>query len=545
MSEYNICYSLDKNYIEQFCVSLVSILKNACAKDNINIYVLDGGLKKSDKSDIELLKNIKDFNIEYIKMESKDFSSCPMLKDNNKHYKNYHVTLPTYFRFLLPEVLPKTDKILYLDCDVIVRTSLEELFNTDIKNSPAAMVLDVETEKESKRLNIKKYFNAGVMLINLDYWRENAISTELFEFGKKHKDIILWQDQDIINCVLDGKIKELDEKWNFQFFLYDKVKVKSLSDTSILHLSGRFKPWLMPFEHPVYDCYYYYLTYTKYAPKILEYRQNSFGKSLKNNIGGTTTNILINATDEDLKKLYGEVNKIYGFTNESVEYLKKRLDEEVPQIYTYVNETLEKKVQEVSIKSYDNINKSLEEKTQQVCDTVYSDFNNAIEKKTKEICESIYSDFNNAIEKKTKEVCDSLYSNINETIEGGIQKSCASIYENVNKTVKSSIEETCSSIYDNVNKTIENAIQTTCASIYDNVNKMINDRITEAMNSIYDNINKAIEEKTQQVFPTVYDYVNEAIEKKNNEINLIYEEISKNYKYTEKIVAELRDELTK
>ncbi len=431
MSEYNICYSLDKNYIEQFSVSLVSILKNASVKDNINIYVLDGGLKKSDKSDIELLKNIKNFNIEYIKMEVKDFSSCPMLKDNNKHYKNYHVTLPTYFRFLLPEVLPKVDKILYLDCDVIVRTSLEELFNTDIKNSPAAMVLDVETKKESERLNIKKYFNAGVMLINLGYWRKNAISAELFEFGKKHKDIILWQDQDIINCVLDGKIKELDEKWNYQFFLYNNIKAKSLTNASILHLSGRFKPWLMPFEHPVYDCYYYYLTYTKYAPKILEYRQNSFGKSLKNNIGGTTTNILINATDEDLKKLYSEVNKIYGFTNESFEYLKKLFDEEVSQIYTYVNEALEKKVQEVSIEIYDNINEAIEEKTQQV------------------------------------------------------------------------------------------------------------------FPKVYDYLNEAIEEKTQQVFPKVYDYLNEAIEKKNNEINLIYEEISKNYKYTEKIVAELRDELTK
>ena len=477
MSEYNICYSLDKNYIEQFSVSLVSILKNASLKDNINIYVLDGGLKKSDKSDIELLKNIKDFNIEYIKMQAKDFSSCPMLKNNNKHYKNYHVTLPTYFRFLLPDVLPKADKILYLDCDVIVRTSLEELFNTEIKNSPAAMVLDVETKKESERLGIKKYFNAGVMLINLSYWRKNSISTKLFEFGKENKDIILWQDQDIINCVLAGKIKELDEKWNYQFFLYDKVKAKSLSDASILHLSGRFKPWLMPFEHPVYDCYYYYLTYTKYAPKILEYRQNSFGKSLKNNIGGTTTNILINATDEDLKKLYGEVNKIYGFTNESVKYLKKRFDEEVPQIYTYVNETLEKKVQEVSIESYDNINKSLEEKTQQVCDTVYSDFNNAIEHKTKEICESIYSDFNKEIELKTKEVCDSIYSNINDTIEGGIKKSCSSIYENVNKTVEKRIKETCSSIYDNVNKTVENGIQEGCSSVYENVNNTIEKRI--------------------------------------------------------------------
>ena len=56
MQNYNICFSLDSKYTEQFCVSAVSILKNANADDNINFYILDGGLTENDKTNIELLK---------------------------------------------------------------------------------------------------------------------------------------------------------------------------------------------------------------------------------------------------------------------------------------------------------------------------------------------------------------------------------------------------------------------------------------------------------------------------------------------------------
>ena len=79
MQEYNICYSLDSNYAEQLAVSLASILKNADVEDNINIYILDGGLSEEDKKNIELLKNIKDFSLNYIQVSNDDIKECTLL----------------------------------------------------------------------------------------------------------------------------------------------------------------------------------------------------------------------------------------------------------------------------------------------------------------------------------------------------------------------------------------------------------------------------------------------------------------------------------
>jgi lipopolysaccharide biosynthesis glycosyltransferase len=202
MEKYNICFSLDSNYVEQLLVSITSILKNADENDNIVLYILDGGLTQNDKQKIEERKEIKPFEINYIPINSADFKDCPMLCDMNKNYDHYHVTIPTYFRFKLAEVLPNLDKVLYLECDVIVKTSLKELFSIDISENSILMVKDAVSENEAKRLNLPSYYNAGVMLINLDFWRKNDVQNKLFEFAENNKDIILWQDQDVINCIV-------------------------------------------------------------------------------------------------------------------------------------------------------------------------------------------------------------------------------------------------------------------------------------------------------------------------------------------------------
>ncbi len=451
MQEYNICYSLDSNYAEQLAVSITSILKNADNDDNINIYILDGGLKKDDKNKIELLKNIKAFNINYLSVNEKEFKDCPLLAKQGEQHKDYHVTLPTYFRFKIAGLLSKLPKVLYLDCDVIIRTSLKELFEISLDGYSVAMVLDSESIKEAKRLNIKKYYNAGVMLINLDYWRKNNVEQQLFNCAKNNQDIILWQDQDIINLSLNQSIKEIDKVWNYQYFQYENVVAEDLANISILHLAGRFKPWLMPFESNIYDEYYYYLLFTSWKNKVLTYKQNSFGKHLKNQIGGCDTNIRLNATDEDIQKCFTGLEENYNYVKGQFIVAEQKTDEKISDVYNeitksyeFVKERLnveEQKNNEKISNIYDEIAKNYEftkaqskevsylseQATDKKIDLVY----NEITKNYKYI-EELTSD----LDKKVSQVKDELVKNNEYT-------------NNLNNSVQESISELQSTVKNN------------------------------------------------------------------------------------------------
>lgn len=368
MQEYNICYSLDFKYLEQLCASIASVLANSQNDENINLFILNNGLSEEDKFKIELLKNVKNFNIKYIEMKNEDFSNCPLLSETNADYSDYHVTLPTYYRFLLPDILPDINRVLYLDCDVIVKSSLRDLFEENIEDYAAAMVLDAESEKEAKRLGVTKYFNAGVMFINLDYWRKNDIKAKLFDYIQNNKDKILWQDQDIINAVLPQNIKEISNKWNYQYFQYETPDNQNGANASILHLAGRFKPWLMPFESEIYDEYYNCLKLTPFKNKIMLYRLNASGKRLKNNKGGSVTNIVVTATDKDLEKCFNEINKSYEYTNEKLslisENINKDTDLKFSEIYYYTNShiaNLYKEVKSSHTELEHNLNHKIEE----------------------------------------------------------------------------------------------------------------------------------------------------------------------------------------
>ena len=424
MNEYNICYSLDNNYTEQLCASIASILVNSSRDCLFNFYILENGLISENKTKIELLRNIKNFNIKYIKMKDEDFKDCPMLAQINEQYREYHVTKPTYYRFLLPDILKNLDKVLYLDCDVIVKGDLTELFQQNSREKAGVMVLHAESNKEAKRLQLEKYYNAGVMLINLEYWRKYNVKDKLFDYAINNKNKILWQDQDIINAVLNGEIVEVSNIWNYQYFQYENVDNKMVADAKILHLAGRFKPWLMPFESEIYDEYYEYLRLTPFKNKITEYKLNASGKRLKNNIGGSVTNIVISATDKDIEE---KCRKNYEYTNEKVEGCRaevtKYTDEkanacfdEITKNYEYTNEKVEGCFAEIT-KNYEytkTLNSSLNKDTDLKFSENYAYFNMHVSSLYKELKSGI-STLENSINIKSYEQNNTI-ENINKTI---------------------------------------------------------------------------------------------------------------------------------
>lgn len=246
--EINICLSSDNNYAQHLGVTIASILKNAKKSDDLHFYILDGGINKENKEKLLSLKSIKNFQIEFISIDPEKFENCPLMGN--------YITMATYYRFMIPTLLPNLDKILYLDCDMVINESLAKLYSEDIEDYWIAGVEDLgyyQHRRILKRETESFYINAGLILINLKKWRKDGIEEKLFKFAAENKDILVHQDQDVINMVLSEKSKPLDLKWNVQDSFYragdrnahpdSKLFKKAKKNPAIIHFTGKAKPW--------------------------------------------------------------------------------------------------------------------------------------------------------------------------------------------------------------------------------------------------------------------------------------------------------------
>lgn len=268
-----ICLSADSAYAQHLGVTITSILKNAKKSDELFFYILDGGLSEIDKSRILGLNKFKNFTIEFIPINKEDFINCPLVGN--------HITIATYYRFMIPTLLPDLDKVLYLDCDMVIEDTLSELFAENIDGYWLAGVEDLGYYRHRRILGRETesfYVNAGLLLINLNKWREDNIEEKLFKFAEENKDILVHQDQDVINMVLNKKSKPLAYKWNVQDSFYRapdrnihpnaKLFKVAARNPSIVHYTGCIKPWNEYFFLPGAIRYLKYLKYTPWKGEL-------------------------------------------------------------------------------------------------------------------------------------------------------------------------------------------------------------------------------------------------------------------------------------
>ena len=172
-----------------------------------------------------------------------------------------------------------------MDCDIVVRGSLTDLWNLNINDCALAAVYQNDEWGDDKnvwgRLNIPKekgYFNAGVLIINLDYWRANNIQELLFDFIKYNYNKILAHDQDVLNAVLYDKTLPLDCKWNVLGLFYSEGLMNNSFprnldykqqffnginiNPTVVHYVFKPKPWEYTCNHPFREDYFHYLLYT-------------------------------------------------------------------------------------------------------------------------------------------------------------------------------------------------------------------------------------------------------------------------------------------
>lgn len=250
-----IVLATNNNYALHMCCAIKSILQNAKPDEFFFFYVLNTrkNLNYINKHLIPKI-GIKNGILKYITLDENLFSNMPRTSNCA------HISIETYYRFLLSDIFYQLEKILYLDCDITVLSNLSPLFDEDISDDYIGGVKDIIAEESTKRLKLDKYCNAGVLLVNLEKWREDNIKEKLFNYAQNNVENILWQDQDILNIVLQNNIKYIDNTWNAQVGEYDICYETGQNEIGkrarILHHIGSIKPWKLRSKSPFKANYY-------------------------------------------------------------------------------------------------------------------------------------------------------------------------------------------------------------------------------------------------------------------------------------------------
>ena len=208
----NIVYTVDDKFVPQLATGIYSVCKNNETED-ITFYVISKGISESNKKNlVDWVASLKQ-KIDIIELD--DISNYIDFEFDTSSWNDI-VLARLFFDKLLPD---SVDKILYLDGDTMVRGSLVELWNTDMKEYVLAAAIEPtanKVRKEAIHLNINEpYYNAGVLLINMRNWKEVYAGKKVLDFYKKHNGKLFANDQCAINGSLKDYILQISISYNF------------------------------------------------------------------------------------------------------------------------------------------------------------------------------------------------------------------------------------------------------------------------------------------------------------------------------------------
>ena len=284
----HIVCTTDTNYVMPTGVMIKSLSVNNSEEQVIFHIVIDRSVTSGQRKELEevICENAQHSLFCHF-IDDSLFDDFPQLGTSNP---KLFITKATYYRLLFAEILPDDiDKVIYLDSDMIIMGSLLELWNTDISHYALAAVTDMSESKHNfERLGYNKelgYFNAGLLLINLVYWREINAKSLFWDLIKRSPERIKFHDQDVLNICFKNNKKMLPFRWNFQDgFIYkpelmemDESKYHQLLEDArknpvVIHYTSMAKPWHVECQNPYKKEFFKYLNQTHWRTYRLNRR---------------------------------------------------------------------------------------------------------------------------------------------------------------------------------------------------------------------------------------------------------------------------------
>lgn len=275
----HIAFCVNEPYVNYMCVALKGIATNHSHRYNIKIHILTDHISGKYKKLIdEAIADSNDIEYQIYEVDDSPLNGVVV----------HHYTIFTWYRMLLPALLPDVDKILYLDTDIAVNGNFDEIHDFNIDGYAIATPHDTDTfiDEPFERCGYdksKEYVCVGVMLMNLDFWRKNSLSDRIIEWGLNNAAKLKYPDQDSINYICRdyktfiplkyGVTKSLFTKPYFYTADYKAQMLDCLNNPVVIHYAG-CAPWYMESEHPMADVW---KSYNKCLPHPARRRYSTKG----------------------------------------------------------------------------------------------------------------------------------------------------------------------------------------------------------------------------------------------------------------------------
>ena len=281
----NVLYTCDNNYVWLMGISTISLFENNREIEELNVYLLGEKISEENKN---LLSDIASkYNRRIIVID------VPQI-DIPEALVSARWPLSAFTRLYAGELLPKDiEKILYLDCDTIIKGNLSELDSWNVSGKVFWGIKDCIGKEYKKNIGIKPdgiYVNAGVLLMNLKELRRIDIKYRLNYYMSKYQSLINYADQDVLNGVFNDEIGVLPPQYDVMTIVatysykeilklrrptnyYSEEEIrKAVAKPVLIHYTTNMlmvRPWFTNTNHPLADEFRKYMKISPWKEKVL------------------------------------------------------------------------------------------------------------------------------------------------------------------------------------------------------------------------------------------------------------------------------------
>lgn len=272
MKEISIAVCTDENYALNAAMVLYSAAQNVQKESSIKAYVVDGGISDETKKRFKKIMKGTKLNIIWLNPDLSIFDNLPL---------SSWITKIAHSRTLLPYIIPEnSEKILYLDSDMLILEDITKLWDTPLNDvtlaaSESSIYSHIYERPDAKTfINAgmdpsSPYFTSGLLLINISKWKENDTLSKYIKILKEMGNEFKYRTQDPLNIILENKWKPIDANWQVIGLIYHSSDLyhKSLvKNAKIIHFTNT-PPGFPKCNHPKKSLFFKYVYHSGWFSK--------------------------------------------------------------------------------------------------------------------------------------------------------------------------------------------------------------------------------------------------------------------------------------